>query len=190
MTILHGSNCGYFYLTCHMSQSALWECEEACRIVAVCVVGEAWRRSVRPTPHRLIWAPRSFMFAFLLHKKWAKTLRAKNRERVREKDWRGEIRDNKRERKRCNLKLGISVTQIGVRFQESNNITASKNIYSHSVYNDFLQGLLVQTVFHTDRREVHTCTPWTPSVFNDNTENFKFAYVMHIYTFSVFLAAK
>lgn len=35
------SNRGYFPLTCHMSQSALWESEELCCIVVVCVSGLA-----------------------------------------------------------------------------------------------------------------------------------------------------
>lgn len=46
-----------------------------------------------------------------------------------------------RERKRCNLKLGISVTQIGVRCQESNNMAASESVYGPSVYRDFLSAL-------------------------------------------------
>lgn len=34
------------------------------------------------------------------------------------------------------------MTQTGVRFQESKNTAASRNIYSPSVYRDFLQGLV------------------------------------------------
>lgn len=67
MTLLRGSNRGYFHPTRHVS--ALGESEEVCWIVAVCVDGEAWRRSVRQTPRRLLRLLDPlcrFYFAFLL----------------------------------------------------------------------------------------------------------------------------
>lgn len=70
---------------------------------------------------------------------------------------------------RCNLKLGISVTQIWVRCQESKNMAASESIYSPTVYRDFLSTLFVQTVLHKDMQwetgthngEVCDCSTFT-----------------------------
>lgn len=133
MTPLHGSNCGYFHLTCHMSRGiwgSLLNCGGVCRwrgLAPLCPPNT----TSPPLGSSLLYVPLSSPQDMSQnpegqkHREW-------ERERTRGKDWWGEIRDKKRvrEEKRCNLKLGISVTQIGVRFQESNNTAASKNIYS------------------------------------------------------------
>lgn len=141
MTLLCGSNRGYTHPPCHMSQSALGESEAVCWIVAVCVGGGGLAPLCPPNAASPPLAPRSFMSLLFRLSSPLRTEpkpRGAKTQRETERESEGLMRrwrENKteRQRKRCNLKLGISVTQIGVRCQESNNMAASESIYSPTV---------------------------------------------------------